>query len=152
MSSRWFLNAMASPVRNLDHIFNKDSSCPICLEEYFEPKVLPCFHNICKKCLKELMHHHTLSFLCPICRAVCPVPERGVDGFPTNVYLVRLIRESPAKKVIQEINKAVKECGEKLVNVRRIYDEVRVEVKQQGEMVKKKIHEEIGRASCRERV
>ncbi|XP_074626246.1 uncharacterized protein LOC141884362 [Acropora palmata] len=142
MSSRCFLNAMASPVRNLDHIFNKDSNCPICLEEYFEPKVLPCFHNICKKCLKELMHHHTLSFLCPICRAVCPVPERGVDGFPTNVYLVRLIRESPAKKVIQEINKAVKECGEKLVNVRRIYDEVRVEVKQQGEMVKKKIHED----------
>lgn len=142
MHSRWVQNIMASPVRNLDHIFSKDSSCPLCLEEYIEPKVLPCFHNICKKCLKELLHHHTLTFLCPICRAVCPIPERGVDGFPSNDYLVRSIRESPAKKVIRDINKAVRECGEKLANVRRIYEEVRMEVKRQGEMVKKKIHED----------
>ena len=132
---------MASPV-NLDHIFNKESNCPICLEEYVEPKVLPCLHNVCKKCLKEMLHRHTLSFHCPICRAVCPVPERGVDGFPTNDYLARLIRESPAKKVIQEIKKALKECGEKLATVRRIYDEARFDIERQGETIKKRIHED----------
>lgn len=114
---------MASPVSNIDHIFSKEANCPICLEEYVEPKVLPCLHNICKKCLKELLHHHTLSFRCPICRAVCPIPDRGVDGFPTNDYLARLIRDSPAKKVIQEIRKAMKDCSEKLVIVRKIYEE-----------------------------
>lgn len=133
---------MASPVSNFDHIFSKESNCPICLEEYVEPKVLPCLHNICKKCLKEMLHHHTVSFHCPICRAVCPIPERGVEGFPTNDYLARLIRESPAKKVIQEIKKALKECGEKLVIVRRIYDEASIDVERQGETIKKKIHED----------
>ena len=133
---------MASPVSNIDHIFSKESNCPICLEEYVEPKVLPCLHNICKKCLKELLHHHTISFRCPICRAVCPLPDRGVEGFPTNDYLARLIRESPAKKVIQEIRQAVKDCGEKLAIVRRIYDEARIDVERQGEIMKRKIHED----------
>ncbi|KAL9970191.1 hypothetical protein ACROYT_G022525 [Oculina patagonica] len=133
---------MASPVNNIDHIFSKESNCPICLEEYIEPKVLPCLHNICKKCLKELLHHHTISFRCPICRAVCPVPDRGVEGFPTNDYLARLIRESPAKKVIQEIRQAVKDCSEKLAIVRRIYDEARIDVERQGEMMKRKIQED----------
>lgn len=119
---------MASPVSNFDHIFSKESICPICLEEYVEPKVLPCLHNICKKCLKEMLHRHTQTFHCPICRAVCPIPERGVAGFPTNDYLARLIRESPAKKVIQEIKKALKECSEKLVIVRRIQDEARIDL------------------------
>lgn len=133
---------MASPVSNFDHIFSKESICPICLEEYVEPKVLPCLHNICKKCLKEMLHRHTQTFHCPICRAVCPIPERGVAGFPTNDYLARLIRESPAKKVIQEIKKALKECSEKLVIVRRIQDEARIDLERQGEMIKEKIHED----------
>lgn len=133
---------MASPVRNIDHIFSEDSNCPICLEEFTEPKVLLCLHNICRKCLKELLHHHTVTFLCPICRAVCPIPERGVDGFPTNDHLARLIRESPAERVLQEIKKAVKECEEKLAIVRRVYDESRIDLEQQGKMIKKKIHED----------
>lgn len=133
---------MASPVSNIDHIFSKEANCPICLEEYVEPKVLPCLHNICKKCLKELLHHHTLSFRCPICRAVCPIPDRGVDGFPTNDYLARLIRDSPAKKVIQEIRKAMKDCSEKLVIVRKIYEEARTDMEQQGELIKRKIRED----------
>ena len=133
---------MASPVSNFDHIFSKESTCPICLEEYVDPKVLPCLHNICKKCLKEMLHRHTLSFHCPICRAVCPVPERGLQGFPTNDYLARLIRESPAKKVIQVIKNALKECSEKLTIVRRIYDEARIDLGRQGERIKERIHED----------
>lgn len=133
---------MASPVSNIDHIFSKEFNCPICLEEYVEPKVLPCLHNICKKCLKELLHNDTISFRCPICRAVCPISERGVEGFPTNDYLTRLIRDSPAKKVIQEIRQAVKDCSQKLAIVRRIYDEARIDVERQGEIIKRKIHED----------
>lgn len=133
---------MASPITKLDHIFSKESNCPICLEEYVEPKVLPCLHNICKKCLKEMLHHHTINFNCPICRGVCPIPERGVNGFPTNDYLARLIRESPAKKVMQEIKKSLKECGERLSTVRTIFDEAKIDIEWQGETIKKKIHED----------
>jgi len=65
-----------------------------------------------------------------------------VEGFPTNDYLTRLIRDSPAKKVIQEIRQAVKDCSQKLAIVRRIYDEARIDVERQGEVIKRKIHED----------
>lgn len=133
---------MASPVSNIDHVFSKEFNCPICLEEYVEPKVLPCLHNICKKCLEELLHHHTISFRCPICRTVCPISERGVEGFATNENLARSIRDSPAKKVIQEIRQALKDCSQRLAIVRRIYDEARIDGERQGEVIKRKIHED----------
>ena len=107
-----------------------------------KPKSLPCLHNICEKCLKEMLQHHSTIFHCPICRAVCPISKHGVDAFPTNDYLVRLIRDSPPKKAVQEIQKALKDCREKLATVRRIYEEIHLNVERQGEALKQKIHED----------
>ena len=41
-------------------------SCPVCLSEFDQPKVLPCNHVFCKGCLEQWMDKNKLT--CPICR------------------------------------------------------------------------------------
>jgi hypothetical protein len=50
-------------------------NCPICMEEYNDPRILPCQHTFCEACLstyiKDLSKNKPLnvrSFPCPICR------------------------------------------------------------------------------------
>ena len=67
-------------------------TCPICQEHYTEPKVLPCFHYYCKKCILKLALR-TLSgnpFHCPECRCEATLPEGGVDSLKTAFFANRL--------------------------------------------------------------
>ncbi|XP_045172484.2 E3 ubiquitin-protein ligase TRIM71-like [Mercenaria mercenaria] len=77
--------------------------CPICLDHMMTPKLLPCLHNVCKKCLQQ----HILdsvrediqadimptSFPCPVCKRKTKPPEKNVgcekwaSFFPTNYFL-----------------------------------------------------------------
>ena len=82
--------------------------CPICLESYKEPKLLPCFHVFCKSpCLENLVQQGpdgpTLS--CPTCRKLVPLPDNGVAGLQTDFHIEHLfeIRES-----LEQIHKAKK--------------------------------------------
>lgn len=43
-----------------------DSHCPICMEIYLEPVVLPCDHCFCKPCFEEMLTKSTLQ--CALCR------------------------------------------------------------------------------------
>ena len=50
----------------------KELECTICLEQYKEPKVLPCLHSFCKTCLEGLLPiKEGLSWRvdCPSCRS-----------------------------------------------------------------------------------
>lgn len=47
----------------------KELKCAICLEQYKEPKVLPCLHSFCKTCLEGRLPKEGLSWRvdCPSC-------------------------------------------------------------------------------------
>lgn len=68
--------------------------CPICLSECTDPRVLPCLHSLCRKCLQE--HIKTSSegnnFKCPSCRHDCEVPLGGVTALPKN-FLFKSLKE-----------------------------------------------------------
>lgn len=51
---------------NLHNLSISDCSCPICLEILIEPVVLPCKHELCLPCFKDMMDQ--TNFLCPMCR------------------------------------------------------------------------------------
>ena len=67
-------------------------TCPICQEHYTEPKVLPCLHYYCKKCIFKLTlgTQSGKSFHCPECRCEATLPEGGVDNLKTAFFANRL--------------------------------------------------------------
>ena len=67
-------------------------TCPICQEHYTEPKILPCLHYYCKKCILKLAlrTQSGKSFHCPECRCEATLPEGGVDNLKTAFFVNRL--------------------------------------------------------------
>eukprot|EP00027_Filamoeba_sp_ATCC50430_P018149 CAMPEP_0168568772 /NCGR_PEP_ID=MMETSP0413-20121227/15765_1 /TAXON_ID=136452 /ORGANISM="Filamoeba nolandi, Strain NC-AS-23-1" /LENGTH=582 /DNA_ID=CAMNT_0008601149 /DNA_START=10 /DNA_END=1758 /DNA_ORIENTATION=+ len=81
---------------NLSHMekINEQLTCPVCLERFKEPKVLPCLHTFCKDCLDQIFSKSKdNSFACPTCRAKTPINKSGISGLPTN-FLINNILEA----------------------------------------------------------
>ncbi|XP_035675218.1 tripartite motif-containing protein 2-like [Branchiostoma floridae] len=67
--------------------------CQVCLEDFRQPKVLPCLHTFCKPCLDRLLATEPVGKLdCPTCRQDVPLPENGVQGLKSN-FLVGKLRD-----------------------------------------------------------
>ena len=67
-------------------------TCGVCQEHYTEPKILPCLHYYCKKCVLDLAQRArpSKSFPCPECRNTATLPKEGVDGLKTAFFVNRL--------------------------------------------------------------
>ena len=48
----------------------KELECAVCLEQFKDPKVLPCLHSFCKICLEGLVDRkrNAWKLICPSCR------------------------------------------------------------------------------------
>ena len=73
--------------------------CSICLDNFKQPKLLPCFHIFCKSpCLERLVvqDREGKSLHCPTCRHLVRLPDNGVAGLQTDFHIEHLfeIRES----------------------------------------------------------
>jgi len=79
------------------------TTCPVCLEEYFDAKSLPCVHSFCLKCIeghcKDKLPGQSAD--CPVCRTEFKIPENGIVGLPHNFFLKNLV---DAKKGTGEID------------------------------------------------
>ena len=90
-------------------------SCPVCWEDFEEPKSLPnCAHNVCLHCLEGMEKKRNEAIECPVCRVESIIPRGGVAAFPKNHLLVRLIEQTPGRKEKKRIKEAVKKCEEKV--------------------------------------
>ena len=69
------------------------TECPICTEIFSSPKMLPCFHTFCLKCIdkygKDKREGDALT--CPMCRWEFKVPVGGLSKLRSNFFLERLI-------------------------------------------------------------
>ncbi|XP_034072960.1 LOW QUALITY PROTEIN: E3 ubiquitin-protein ligase Midline-1-like [Gymnodraco acuticeps] len=76
-------------------------TCPICLELFEDPLLLPCAHSLCFGCAHRILISHCTTnesvlsigaFQCPTCRYVISLsPERGLEGLKRNVTLQNII-------------------------------------------------------------
>ena len=71
-------------------------SCGVCMGVYdredHAPKILPCQHTFCSKCLSQMKTNTSIT--CPVCRKVIPV--KGPDALshiPTNMALLDVTEE-----------------------------------------------------------
>ena len=83
----------SSPAKEGLEKLKGEITCPLCLETFGEPKVLPCQHVYCKApCLEGLAQRSANGTIsCPECRKVTQVPENDVNNFPTAFHINRLI-------------------------------------------------------------
>lgn len=93
---------MATPTNKTspqDNILN----CPICMDIYKTPRMLPCQHTMCESCLHSYIVNKSRErvlvsdFPCPVCRTSTPAPKAftridlWASLFPLNHLLVSLL-------------------------------------------------------------
>ena len=87
---------MAKPSLSSSEVLHKleeQLTCPICLEQYTNPKFLPCFHSFCSKCLENVpleLQQGSYNLPCPTCRSPCQLPQQGVQALPSSFTINNL--------------------------------------------------------------
>ena len=89
-------------------------TCPICLDDYTDPKTLLCLHSFCHRCLEGLpldLQGKKLFLSCPTCRTPTELPEAGVAGFPIAFFINNLTEvHSLLKKVSGDQHASCDNC------------------------------------------
>lgn len=67
-----------NPMMMMDNpVFSTGSSvnlfCPLCHEMFVNPRLLPCLHTFCKRCLENLVVPRSSALSCPACRTDVPL-------------------------------------------------------------------------------
>ncbi|XP_014770719.1 probable E3 ubiquitin-protein ligase MID2 isoform X1 [Octopus bimaculoides] len=76
-------------------VMEEELSCPVCLELFADPLLLPCSHSICKKCLQDLVASDgeigREETRCPTCRNPLLLSENNIDTLPRNLALENIV-------------------------------------------------------------
>jgi len=69
------------------------TKCSICVDTFIDPKVLPCVHTFCLKCLEscDKAQPPETKLACPLCRCEWTIPEGGVACLPTNYFVQKIL-------------------------------------------------------------
>jgi len=69
------------------------TECPICTEVYTDPRVLPCGHTFCLKCIEECGKGKLpgQKVACPLCRKEFTLPSNGVSDLPKNFFVTNFL-------------------------------------------------------------
>ncbi|XP_036315113.1 E3 ubiquitin-protein ligase TRIM13 [Pipistrellus kuhlii] len=79
-------------------LLEEDLTCPICCSLFDDPRVLPCSHNFCKKCLEGILEGtgrnslwRSSPFKCPTCRK--ETSASGVSSLQVNYSLKGIVEK-----------------------------------------------------------
>ncbi|KAM5310998.1 E3 ubiquitin-protein ligase TRIM13 isoform 1-T4 [Glossophaga mutica] len=79
-------------------LLEEDLTCPICCSLFDDPRVLPCSHNFCKKCLEGILEGNVRNslwrsppFKCPTCRK--ETSASGVNSLQVNYSLKGIVEK-----------------------------------------------------------
>ena len=77
--------------------FDDTTNCPVCQEPFSTedhiPRLLPCTHTTCDKCLNELVREK--SVICPQCNKKLGA-KKGVESFCKNKYIMKSLEADKA--------------------------------------------------------
>src|ERR1043165_1577562 len=74
---------------------NYITKCPICLEPFKTPKLLPCLHTFCLECIEKHGEDEEPGdkLACPFCRQEFTIPPEGFKALPGNCFIEQLLEE-----------------------------------------------------------
>lgn len=96
---------MAEPEKQALKKLEEEITCAICLGNFQDPKLLPCFHVFCLDCLKQLVkgEQGRAHLHCPTCRRLTIIaPDSGVSGLPAAFYIHHLFEIKSALVKVKE--------------------------------------------------
>ena len=69
------------------------TECPICTEVFTDPRVLPCIHTYCLKCIEGcgVDKKPGEKLPCPLCRKEFVIPDTGLTELPKNFFVNKLL-------------------------------------------------------------
>ena len=72
------------------------TECSICTEVFTDPRVLPCQHTFCLKCLLNYGRGRQPGdhLPCPVCREEFTIPADGISGMKKNFEKEKLLHVS----------------------------------------------------------
>lgn len=77
-------------------------TCPICLDIFDDPRLLPCSHTFCYRCLHDTGHSRS-NLICPVCRFDCTGQNLPLNRIVSSV--VEHYRQE--KSIIQQEQRSV---------------------------------------------
>ena len=79
-------------VKGLEEL-EKEITCPVCQNQFCEPKILPCLHYYCKECVQQLalLAGPNRPFACPECRRGTVLPQNDANQLRTVFFVNRII-------------------------------------------------------------
>src|SRR5579872_7413208 len=82
----------ATAARKSDAI-DELTECSICTETFTDPKILPCIHSFCLKCLKTYGEDNIPGdkLPCPLCRTNFTIPQTGFEGLNNHYFVNKLL-------------------------------------------------------------
>src|SRR6218665_3176009 len=94
---------MAEPTQNTEEKFQNITECPICTNAFTDPRMLPCVHTVCLKCLKSTSEAAQQKpgdkIPCPFCSEEFTIPEGGIDGMPRNIFMESFLATKSSQKM-----------------------------------------------------
>ncbi|XP_040847386.1 E3 ubiquitin-protein ligase TRIM13 [Ochotona curzoniae] len=100
-------------------LLEEDLTCPICCSLFDDPRVLPCSHNFCKKCLEGLLEGNVRNslwrpspFKCPTCRK--ETSASGVNSLQVNYSLKGIVEKYNKIKISPKMPVCKEHLGQPL--------------------------------------
>lgn len=100
-------------------LLEEDLTCPICCSLFDDPRVLPCSHNFCKKCLEGILEGNVRNslwraspFKCPTCRK--ETSAAGVNSLQVNYSLKGIVEKYNRIKVSPKMPGCKEHAGQPL--------------------------------------
>ena len=85
--------APSSPLLALEKLRDQ-LTCPVCLDQYDNPKTLPCLHSFCLKCIQQLplkLEGDKKLIDCPTCRTEANLSNNGIESLPSAFIINNLL-------------------------------------------------------------
>ncbi|XP_071853835.1 uncharacterized protein [Apostichopus japonicus] len=98
--------ASTTPLNELTENF---FMCSVCLNQFKEPKLLPCLHRYCRDCLNTVIQaSQDGTVKCPLCQQDYVIPENGVDDFKSDFHMKSMLEFVNLQKSFEY--EKVKQC------------------------------------------
>ncbi|CAL8341735.1 unnamed protein product [Boreogadus saida] len=98
-------------------LLEEDLTCPICCSLFDDPRVLPCSHSFCKKCLEGMLEGNRSPvwrppFKCPTCRK--ETPQNGINSLQINYSLRGIVEKYNRIRVLPRMSLCKQHDGQPL--------------------------------------